>query len=161
MSPLRDLIQEAIGSHGRNDAVAILGCGSELRGDDAVGPLVASSLADLAGRAQAFNGDVAPENQTGAIKQFNPGLVLLVDALDMGLEPGEARLIDPDEVEGVSFSTHMLPLPIIMDYLRREIGCPVLLIGIQAKSLEFLGAMTPEVARAGEALVAELRQLLA
>jgi hydrogenase 3 maturation protease len=105
-------------------------------------------------------GGVAPENLTGEIKRFKPELLLIIDALDMGLEPGEVRIISVDEIDGVSFSTHILPLPIIMDYLAREIGCETLLLGIQITSLEFMADMTPAVAIATDALTTELRELL-
>ena len=145
-------------------SVAILGCGSTLRGDDAAGSAIAERLADLndspTSKAQAYPGYSAPENLSGAIKQFNPELVLVIDAVDMGLEPGEIRLIPMDEVGGISFSTHMLPLPILMDYLHREIGCRVVLLGIQVSNLDFMAEMSPAVAEAVDTIVTELRDLL-
>ena len=159
---IKPLLGEAI-----SDAatVAILGCGSPLRGDDAAGSLIALNLADLdtrsGGRARAFYGDVAPENLTGPIKQFAPELLLIIDAVNMSLEPGELRIISKDEVGGVSFSTHILPLPILMQYLESEIGCRTLLLGIQAADLEFLADMTPAVADAVDAITSALRELLA
>ena len=142
--------------------VAILGCGSPLRGDDAAGSAIAEALEDLStsGSACAFVGDTAPENQTGPIKRFKPDLVLVIDAIDMGKEPGAVRVIPAEEVGGVSFSTHILPLPILMDYLKREIGCDVVLLGIQLATLDFMADMTPAVAEAVNALTSELRSLL-
>ena len=152
--------------------VAVLGCGSPLRGDDAAGFAVAERLLgfnDVACDVHAacnsrnvrvFLGDVSPENKTGEIKRFNPDLLLIIDAVDMGLEPGAVRIIPTDEIGGVSFSSHILPLPIMMDYLYREVGCLILLLGIQAKSLEFMADMTPDVVDAVNVLVCELRVLL-
>ena len=160
MNSLKILLKEALLGTRR---VAILGCGSSLRGDDAVGPMIAEALGDLGdlkGRARAFNGDVAPENQTSLLKQFDPDLVLMIDAVDMGSEPGEVRLIPLDEIGGVSFSTHILPLSILMEYLKREIGCEVLLLGIQPISLEFMADMTPAVAKAVETVTNDLLSLL-
>ena len=173
--------------------VAILGCGSPLRGDDAAGSLVAASLADLndaegdddsnydrssyvdrgvsrdaddgverrvGSRVRAFVGDVAPENLTGELKQYRPDLLLIIDAMDMGLEPGKTRIIPLEEIGGMSFSSHILPLPIMMDYLAREVGCNILLLGIQTANHEFLANMTPSVACTVESLTIELRELL-
>jgi hydrogenase maturation protease len=173
--------------------VAILGCGSPLRGDDAAGSLVAAGLVGLndtegddgssddndsyvdggicggaddgverrvGSRVRAFVGDVAPENLTGELKQYRPDLLLIIDAMDMGLAPGETRIISLEEIGGMSFSSHILPLPIMMDYLAREVGCNILLLGIQTANHEFLANMTPVVAQTVEALAAELKALL-
>jgi len=164
VSALRNLLQEAIEAVPPDGRVVILGCGSLFRGDDAAGSLIAMRLEDINDRADSkacsLIGDVAPENQTGAIKQLDPDLVLIIDAVDMGLDPGEARVISPDTIGGVSFSTHMLPLPIMLDYLSRELGCRILLLGIQVASLEFMASMTAEVAKTVEDLTAVLRDLL-
>ena len=143
-------------------SIAILGCGSTLRGDDAAGSVIAERLASLespASRLKAFPGYSAPENLTGEIKQYNPDLVLVIDAVDMGMRPGDTRLIPLEDVGGISFSTHMLPLPILMDYLHRETGCRVVLLGIQVSSLEFMAEMTPDVAQTVDDLTVELNRV--
>lgn len=128
---------------------AILGAGSCLKADDGAGNAITDALSErfgeTPGRFAVFSGGNAPECFTGAIKDFGPDLVLIIDAADMGLSPGEARSIDPDEVSGVSFSTHMLPLKVMLDYLSKEIGCRVAILGIQPGSLEFGGEMTGDV----------------
>ncbi|MDR2956995.1 MAG: hydrogenase 3 maturation endopeptidase HyCI [Coriobacteriales bacterium] len=161
MLTIKELLTTAIADH---QAVAVLGCGSPLRGDDAAGSQVAERLADLGSgsdrRFAAFFGDVAPENLTGEIKRFAPQLLLVIDIADMGLEPGQFQIIDMDKIGGVSFSTHKLPLPIILDYLQKETGCRIVILGIQAASLEFLAEMTPAVAQTVDEIVLALRELL-
>ena len=158
---VRLLLEEAIAGA---STVAILGCGSPLRGDDAAGSLIASNLADLSdrsnGRARAFYGEVAPENLMGPIKEYNPDLLLIIDAADMACEPGEVRIISANEVGGISFSTHLLPLPILMQYLESEIGCRTLLLGIQIANIEFMAGMTPAVTDAVETVTMAMRALL-
>ena len=152
------MLKEALTDASR---VAILGCGSPFRGDDAAGSRIAELLGDLRGRARAFVGGTAPENLTGEIKRYNPDLILVIDAVDMSLPPGETQLILSEEIGGVTFSTHILPLSIIMDYLASEIGCKVFLLGIQVKSLEFMTDPSPLVAQAIDTIAAELREILA
>ena len=41
-----------------------------------------------------------------------------------------------EEAAGISCSTHMLPLPLMIDYLSMECGCRPYLIGIQPKNTE-------------------------
>ena len=191
MSSIQSALDEALAGAER---VAILGCGSPLRGDDGAGTAIAAALTDAfpesplpqgtdsnktsaaiyeepcplpqgtdskrtGRRTRAFIGDVAPENHTGEIKSFEPDLVLFLDALDLGLAPGEVQIIPQEEVGGVSFSTHILPLPITMEYLRRETGCRVVLLGIQAANLEFMAELTPAVAQAVEEITTKLQAL--
>lgn len=130
--------------------LCILGAGSCLMADDAAGVMVTDALierfGEKPGRFAVFSGGTAPECFTGEIKKFKPGLVLIIDAADLGLATGEIASIDPSVVSGVSFSTHMLPLKVMLEYLTKEIGCRTALLGIQPACLEFGGEMTPEVA---------------
>ncbi len=116
--------------------LAIVGIGSDLRGDDAAGLLVLHHLrAALVGHRtntiRLFNGGTAPENMTGAITRFMPSHILLVDAADLGQKPGTLQLIAPENISGVSFSTHVLPLNILTAYLQRALPCQAIIIGIQ------------------------------
>jgi hydrogenase 3 maturation protease len=149
LNTIKELIAEAIEGC---DRVAVLGAGSPLLGDDAAGSAIAEALCGRlqSSRACAFCGSTAPENFTGEIKKFRPDCLLVIDAADMGLPCGSVALIDYHEIAGVSFSTHMLPLKIMLDYLVRETGCRVALLGIQGGCLEFGAEMSKEVREAVE-----------
>lgn len=142
---------------------AILGVGSILRSDDGAGMY----LIELLERALGERGDLlllggstAPENFTGVIKDFAPDTLLVVDASQMGDEPGAVTLIPEDRISGATFSTHMLPMPVMLSYLREECGCAVHVIGIQPKSIEMGEEMCAEVRAAVEALAADIIDLL-
>ena len=158
---LQELLEAVIGDATR---VAVLGCGSLLRGDDAAGTEVALRLAaldDLGGsRGLAFAGHVAPENLTGQIKVYAPDLLLVVDAIDSGTTPGSVSCIDKDAITGVSFSTHMLPLKIIVDYLGQETGADIVVLGIQTEGTEFMAEMSFAVSRTVAGLAGCLYDLL-
>lgn len=143
---------------------AILGAGSCLMADDAAGVMITDSLIERfgtnPGRFAVFSGGNAPECFTGEIKKFKPDLVLIIDAADMGLAPGSVRSIKSDEVAGVSFSTHMLPLKVMLDYLKKEIECETAIIGIQPKSLEFGGEMCEDVKNTVAELIEMLNKIL-
>jgi hypothetical protein len=67
--------------------VAVVGVGHELCGDDAAGLVVAHALQTaLAGdeRLLVIEAGSVPENQTGRLRRFKPGIVLLIDAAQMG-----------------------------------------------------------------------------
>ncbi len=152
---LRASSPEADREQVRQRTVVVLGVGSELRADDAAGVLAASRLAgEPFPGLHAIAAGTAPENHTAEIRRIGPSAVVIVDAADMGETPGAVRVIPLGDIAGVSFSTHTLPLAIVADYLRRETGCRVAILGIQPASLVFDGPVSPEVVR-GVALAVE------
>jgi len=145
------------------ERLAVLGAGAELRGDDFAGVLVARALEAWRKKmkvdaVRGFEGCAAPENVTGEVARFRPTHVLVVDAAHLGLEPGEVRMIAADAIAGTSFSTHMLPLRIVLDYLEQSCACKSLVAGIQPEQTEVLGPISKSVARAIDAVVATVQQ---
>jgi len=129
--------------------VAVLGVGSELRGDDAAGVLVVRELSrrvagDPFSRLEfaGVEGANAPENVTGFIASFRPTHIVVIDAADIGASPGESREIGMDEIAGTDFSTHTLPLQVVMEYLRQATGAVVTLLGMQPGCIDFGNAPT-------------------
>ena len=57
--------------------------------------------------------------------------VLFLDAADMGARPGTIAVIEPERIPVSLVSTHVLPLSVVMDYVERETGAGVTLLGIQ------------------------------
>lgn len=129
--------------------VLVLGVGSELRGDDAAGLLVAERLQGKPG-INVILGGTAPENFTGEIKRIKPSHLIIVDSAEFGEKPGSVRLIEPSEVGGYSFSTHSLPMKVMVDYLTNDFPCEVMIIGIQPGSLAFGSPMAEAVRAAVE-----------
>jgi hydrogenase 3 maturation protease len=140
----------------------VLGVGSDLRGDDAAGMLIADRLqAHFSGRPGAsafrvFRGETAPENCSGELKRFKPSHILIVDSADFGKEPGETVLASPEEITGISFTTHRLPLFVFTDYLTAEFPCSIIILGIQPGTLELFHAVTGPVQRAVDSLTSML-----
>lgn len=113
--------------------IAVLGIGSTLRSDDAAGMYFIELLEKLVKKENVLllAGSTAPENFTGVLKNFAPDKLFIVDAAYIGLLPGKARIVPAADISGVSFSTHMLPLPVMLKYLASEMRCDVIFMGIQ------------------------------
>lgn len=134
--------------------LALLGIGSELRGDDGAGILAVRQLRSLVSRRpftsvrfEGFEGGSAPENVTGFISAFKPTHIILVDAADIGAPAGTFREIPPAEIPDISFSTHTLPLSIVVNYLAGATGATITVIGIQPASLIFDTPLSSPVKR--------------
>jgi len=146
--------------------LAVLGAGSVLKADDAAGVRVAEEIQknfapDKYPGLLCCLGETAPENFSGKIRRFRPGHLLVIDAADLGLEPGEIAEIRPKDVGGPTYCSHMLPLRVMIGYLKEETGCNVTLLGIQPKSIEFDGEMTEEVRAAVDKLSGAVCRALA
>ncbi|MFO8078091.1 MAG: hydrogenase 3 maturation endopeptidase HyCI [Thermoplasmatota archaeon] len=120
-------------------------------GDDAVGPFIADQLKTKnLDDVDVLDVGIAPENFTDVIKRKKPDILLLVDAVDMGLKPGEIRQVSKGHLGVMHISTHGIPLSLLMTYFERYIDT-VLLFGIQPKQMK--GSMTREVEYAADQLV--------
>ncbi len=121
---------------------ALLAIGSEFRGDDAAGLLVADEVKKKLKKPRRnfriFIGATAPENLTGEVKKFNPSHILLIDSVDFRDKPGSIVVLSPRDIgDDVSFSTHKMPAKVLMKYFSDSFECDPILIGIQPASIEF------------------------
>jgi len=143
--------------------IAVIGVGNLLRSDDAAGILAARGLLQREFAAKAdhvliLEAGQAPENRTGEIRKFAPNLVLIMDAADMGEAPGTVRWISETDIDGMSASTHSLPLSMLAHYLRLELKCDVRILGIQVGSNDVGEKINPDVLRAVDEIVDELNR---
>ncbi|MDO4581045.1 MAG: hydrogenase 3 maturation endopeptidase HyCI [Bacillota bacterium] len=160
MSDWREELRQQLADGGR---IAVLGAGSVLCGDDAAGMLVIDYLREQAQEDTALllcAGSTAPENFTGEIKRFAPQHLLVVDAAYIGREPGAIQIITADAIHGAGFSTHMLPFPLMLDYLRAHLDCSVTVIGVQPRCTDFGADAGAEVTAAARLLAATILELL-
>ncbi|MBC7120541.1 MAG: hydrogenase maturation peptidase HycI [Candidatus Methanosuratus sp.] len=119
--------------------LVIAGVGNRMRGDDAAGCSAARMLRRKLKRdVLVMDCGAVPENFTSEMKRFQPSHILFIDAVDMGLDPGEFRLIDGGELIERSLSTHKQSLRLLFAILREGIpGVKIKLLGIQPKTIDF------------------------
>ncbi len=154
------------------ERVVVLGLGSPLRRDDFVGVAVVRELRRLlaerarkgeeaAGRVLLLEGGSAPENVLGLVARAGPSHVLIIDAADLGREPGSVALIRPEEA-GSSHppSTHTLPLRFLCSYLASLTRARLLVLGVQPKDLGLGEGLSSDVAKAARRLAELLAELL-
>ncbi len=167
----------------RAPRVAILGIGQELRGDDAAGVVIARSLRAAEAHQEdrhkvtpeglsaghstwekppllVLDAGPAPESCTGALRRFRPDLVLLIDAAQMDQAPGCVCWLTEEDISGVSANTHTLPLSLLTQFLRAELGCQVALLGIQPADNTFDTEISPAVCSAVGEVINDLQVLM-
>ncbi len=112
--------------------IAVVGVGDELNVHDRLGILAAREIEGLhLENLQVFYAGTVPESVTGPIRRYKPDAVVLLDAADMGARPGSVAVVQPEEIAANLLSTHALPLSVVMEFLEKDTGARVLLIGIQ------------------------------
>ena len=116
----------------------MLAVGNSMMGDDAAGPMLSDLMeANPVDGWIAVNGGSAPENVAHQVRALKPERLLIVDAADIGLNPGEIRIIDPDDIADMFImSTHNLPLNFLIDQLKEDIP-EVIFLGIQPDLVGF------------------------
>lgn len=135
----------------------ILTVGNEMMGDDGAGPWLARRLqqAPLAGW-EVIDGQAAPENFLHQVRAMQPQRVVVVDAADAGLEPGEIFFLDEADIDSMFLmSTHTLPLSFLITALK-EIVAEVRFIGIQPDVIAFGYPMSAKVQQAVDHLYQQL-----
>ena len=154
------------GDHAERVATLVLGVGNPMKGDDGVGPYVATRLASACADGQpavppstmrAIDCGTTPENYTSVVRQLRPDVLVIVDAAEMGLGVGEFRIIPPDRVGALGLSTHSMPLSLFMSYVR-GLASKVVLLGVQPLGMVFGTGLSAEVTAAGEAVVSVITQ---
>ena len=133
--------------------------GAVLRGDDAAGPMLAKMFEQnpIPGWT-CIDGGQTPEDDLAVIRRMQPDVLLLVDAAQMGREPGAIAVVDErDVVSDLLITTHSLPITFLLEDLKKSCK-QVVFLGIQPAQLEFMEPLTPEVLRSVERIYEFLKQ---
>jgi len=135
--------------------VVILCLGNTDRGDDGIGPRVASEIKGKVAY-EVIDAGVTPENYTGVVKRLNPDTILIVDTVIFDGVPGEIRLFTGDDLRTGKISTHDVSPKLLIEYLKSSTKADIHILGINPKSNKFGEALSSEAEEAVEKLKALL-----
>jgi hydrogenase 3 maturation protease len=133
----------------------LMGVGNTLRQDDGIGIYVAHRMAET--EWTTLDCSTAPENFTSVVRRAQPEVLVLVDAAQMDLTPGEFRIVHRDMIQDVSIGTHHLPLTHLIDYLKDAAGT-ILFVGIQPALIGDGEGLSDEVVKGAEELIRILKK---
>jgi len=130
-------------------SIVILAVGNEMRRDDRIGIEIVNKLRNISllkdPQIKMINTGTTPENFTRAIESSNPSHLLIIDAVDMGENPGEIELIQMDDISNVTVSTHKMSLTLLNKYLMKKLNLEIKLLGIQIKDVSFGDELSSEL----------------
>ena len=135
---------EAFYSFFKDVSSLIIGVGNPDRGDDGIGSLLAKKLID-AGFTNVVDCEDVPENFTGEIKNKAPQKIIFLDALDFQGEAGDLILLNSDELATDRFNSHRPSLGLVANYLKKETGAEIYVLGIQPETIGLEEKLSPKV----------------
>lgn len=148
-------------SESQTAPVLLIGIGNELRGDDALGRLIARRFCGEPGiRVVEENGEGADLIAAWAGAQT----VILVDAVESGAPPGTIHRFDavaaPLPAELFRCSTHAFSVAEAVELARvfEELPARLILYGIEGRNFAVGSALSPEALNALEAAEEEIRR---
>ncbi|RKY31649.1 MAG: hydrogenase maturation peptidase HycI [Candidatus Omnitrophota bacterium] len=135
----------------------IVGIGDKLKGDDGAGVFLTEKLRDFENdNLKIVIAEKNPENFLGDIKNFNPEVILFVDAVDLNSSPGDMKILNKEDLLFTGLTTHSFPLKLIFEYLENETNSKILLLGIQPKRISFCEGLSDEVKKSVEKILSFL-----
>jgi len=144
------------------ERVVVAGVGNPIRMDDFVGVKIVHDLhGKVSEKVLLIECETVPESFIQQILDFKPTHVLLIDAAVMGLEPGNCRLVKPEQLKVFpAISTHILPLRVFCDYLSKTLEAKIALLLIEPKETDFGEGLSGEVEAAAGRIVNLLMSIL-
>jgi len=127
-------------------------------GDDIAGPLLFKKLHRNVSNMKILLCETAPEKFLPEVLEARPEVILMVNAVDRGLDPGSVVLEDLLTQEVKFFLVHKFPLAVLAHVIESELkGVRVMLLGVQVRKMR--GRPTPSVVAAVVGLAETLRGL--
>ena len=126
----------------------LLGMGNPLRGDDAIGHLLAESLEPLNREGfQAHAVGTSVENAMRWVRETAGGTLLLVDAVfDETLAEGDWDFYPPERLDSICHSTHSIPLSMLISYWQKEVpDLSVYFLGVGIRSSTDMAPLSPAI----------------
>ena len=112
----------------------IVGIGNPLRGDDSFGPMLIERLQNKID-TPCIDAGIAPENHLGRIAKLKPDTIMLVDVAQLGLDPGQYRILQIQEILQCGFTTHDMSSRMLIEFLKQDTQAEIFMLGVQPKQL--------------------------
>ena len=119
-----------------------------MMGDDGVAPFLGKLLEKENPDWKIFDGQDTPESEFNKLREYAPDLIVVADAMT-GVNVGSVELIDISDDVDYMYTTHNLPMPILLSYIRKF--CKVVLfLGLNV-DIENVLEFNPDLSAEAEA----------
>jgi hydrogenase 3 maturation protease len=143
-------VAAALAPKGRTLVITL---GSTLRADDGVGPYVCAHVTFNRPDLRLMDAGTTPESIAQTAIDWKPDKVILIDAAHFQGRAGELRVIPLEGInQATVVSTHSFPLSVTFSIVREDTGAELVVVGVQAKSLDYAEGLSPEVEKSASEL---------
>jgi hydrogenase 3 maturation protease len=125
-----------------------VGIGNVLHRDDGVGVYIARKIRENQ-HIRVINAEVSIENYIGKVNAINPAVIILIDSMFFGREPGYSQLLSMERLRGSCTHTHNISLRMITELFKSEI----LILGVQPATVSFGEGLSGPVQKKADRLV--------
>ena len=133
-------------THFIDGRVCLLGIGNRYHHDDAVGPYLAEAI-ESRPDYDVIDAGIIPEDYIEITARKHPDTILMVDATDFGGEPGEVRLLYPEQVSYSGASTHAGSLRMLSEFLQARTYARIGLLAVQPADVSDGKGLSPSVTK--------------
>ncbi|MBU2540797.1 MAG: hydrogenase 3 maturation endopeptidase HyCI [Candidatus Omnitrophica bacterium] len=137
--------------------VVVVGVGNILRRDDGFGPVLIDKLKANTS-VVCIDAGSSLEGYAGKIAKEKPDTILIADAVHLGLEPGNYDILKSSEIVKGGLTTHDISPRMFLDYLKKETGADIYMLGIQPEDVSFGEGLSESVKGALEEIVGLIRE---
>jgi hydrogenase 3 maturation protease len=141
--------------HPSHSKILIIAIGNYLRSDDGAGPRILEKLNETE-RIQLLNAETNIERYIEPIQQSGADVLLFIDCVHFGKEPGYTALLTIDKIEDHTMHSHNISLKRIKEFFT----VPAYVLGIQPGILKVSEQMSEEVRQAVIKITLELILLI-
>lgn len=129
------------------DKVVFVGLGNELRADDAAGLELVKRIKakEVFKNSHFIIARQNPENYLQTILNYDPDIVIFIDAAEWNANPGEIKIFNDEEISQTEFSTHTFSIKMIEDYLLNQKQMNFMFIGIKPFQTNFEQSLSAPV----------------
>jgi hydrogenase maturation protease len=145
-------------AHFIDGRVCLLGIGNRYQHDDAIGPYLAEAL-ESRPDYDVIDAGIIPEDYIETTAHKHPDTILMVDATDFGGEPGEVRLLYPENVAYSGVSKQAGSLRMLSEYLQARTHARIGLLAVQPADTSDGKGLSQPVAETLDDLLESLPEL--
>ncbi|HVP23551.1 MAG TPA: hypothetical protein VMS77_06530 [Conexivisphaerales archaeon] len=111
-------------------------------GDDVAGPLLFRKIKKRVANIRPILCETTPEKFLPEVIEAHPDVILMANAVDRSLGPGEVVLEDLLKQETKAFLVHKFPLAVVAQVISQDLkGTKIMLLGVQVRKMK--GRPTP------------------
>jgi len=140
----------------KNKKVVFVGIGNTLRGDDGIGCYFVEELSKKIknDKINFINAGLCLENYLSKIVKLNPEIVVFVDAYRGSKVEQSYLLLNKDEIQNLTFSTHNISLVTIIEFLEKDlVDTQFYVLAIKPQSLKIQERISEETKKLVDTII--------